>query len=243
LFIDDIERSSRYVFSNRLIITSRFSFESICVSTTVSRSSANDLSSPMNAFAVLAFAIVLVSPSHAADSCDKIRNILSRDNRVEILDFSNDSIVAAAHNFSGSMTIICGSGKDIATDLTIGVNTNTPDKSFMAYFGDLAHRITGVNAKDAQSAAEQCYKSALGYKGTHDGLFYGDQINTKTIHTDCRVDNNFTSSGVFSRRGMPGGTKPMIRVSNDMCLLIGRLSEKSLSSDITCIRAVRRTWT
>src|SRR5437588_157562 len=102
-----------------------------------------------------AFAIVLVSSAHAAESCDKIRNILSRDNRVEILDFS-DSPIVAAHNFSGSMTILCDSGKDIATDLTIGVNTNEPDKSFMAYFGDLAHRITGVNTKDAESAARQC---------------------------------------------------------------------------------------
>jgi hypothetical protein len=98
--------------------------------------------------------------------------------------------------------------EDIATDLTIGVNTNEPDKSFMAYFGDLAHRIPGVNAKDAQSAAEQCYKSARGYKGTNDGLFSGDQINTKTIHTDCRVGNNFTSFGVFSRRGMSVPLEP-----------------------------------
>jgi hypothetical protein len=115
---------------------------------------------------------------------------------------ANDSIMAA------HMTILCGSGKDIATDLTIGVNTNEPDKSFMAYFGDLAHRITGVNAKDAQSAAEQCYKSARGYKGTNDGLFSGDQISTKTIHTDCRVGNNFTSFGVFSRRGMSVPLEP-----------------------------------
>jgi hypothetical protein len=53
----------------------------------------------------LAFAIVFVSAAHAADSCDKIRNILTRDNRVEILNFSNDSIMAA------HMTILCGSGR------------------------------------------------------------------------------------------------------------------------------------
>ncbi len=149
----------------------------------------------------MAVAMLLIAasvPASAGPSCESISSRLSNDGWIEILNTTQSSILAAGRGFSGGVTIICG-GNQTSTDLIIGVNSQAPDNEFMSYFGDLAHSVTGVNAKEAQDAAFRCYRSGKGYKdkGQEHGLFEGDRIDTKTIHVDCRVGDNFTSFGVF----------------------------------------------
>jgi hypothetical protein len=147
--------------------------------------------------AAAALLIAAIVPAAAGPSCESIRSRLTSDGRIEILETTESSIWAAGRGFSGGVTILCGSNQT-STDLVIGINSQ-PDKEFMSYFGDLAHRVTGVNGKAAQDAALRCYQSGKGYedKGPEHGLFEGDRIDTKTLHIDCRVSDDFTSFGVF----------------------------------------------
>jgi hypothetical protein len=98
--------------------------------------------------AVAALLIAATVPASAGPSCESISSRLSSDGWIEILNTNQSYIVAAVRRFSSAMTIICGN--QTSTDLIIRVSSNPPDKEFMSYFGDLAHRVTGVNAKEAR---------------------------------------------------------------------------------------------
>ena len=81
--------------------------------------------------------------------------------------------------------------------MIISVNTGKPSESFMAFLGAVAHDVTGANPKQAIASAAQCYGSALLHKAEKDGMYSGDPVCTPSLQVDCRVDNNFTSFGIF----------------------------------------------
>jgi len=135
----------------------------------------------------------------SADDCDRVAAQLKQDRRTEILDkLSSKGMIVAAHRFGGGMTILCGDESGTRTDLAVGVNSSSPSKEFLSFFADLARRVVGAEPNEVLEAALRCRKNALGYKGNASGIF-GDAVDTERLHIDCRVDDKFTSFGVFSK--------------------------------------------
>jgi hypothetical protein len=93
----------------------------------------------------------------------------------------------------GSLQVLCVGN----VDLIIGVNTGKPSEPFMKFLGAIAHDVVGANAKSAIALASQCYRSALDHKEGKEGMYSGDPVSTSNLQVDCRVDNNFTSFGIF----------------------------------------------
>jgi hypothetical protein len=93
----------------------------------------------------------------------------------------------------GSLQVLCVGNADVI----VGVNTGKPSESFLNFLGGVAHDVLGANAKQAIESASQCYRTALSHKGEKDGTYSGDPIYMPNLQVDCRVDNNFTSFGVF----------------------------------------------
>jgi hypothetical protein len=93
----------------------------------------------------------------------------------------------------GSLQVLCVGNADVI----IGVNTAKPSGSFMNFLGGIARDVLGANAKQTIASASQCYRSALHHKANKEGMYSGDPIKTANLHVDCRVDNHYTSFGVF----------------------------------------------
>jgi hypothetical protein len=93
----------------------------------------------------------------------------------------------------GSLQVLCVGNADVI----ISVNTGKPSESFMSFLGAVAHDVIGTDAKRAIASASQCYRSALLHKAEKDGMYSGDPIYAPNLQVDCRVDNNFTSFGIF----------------------------------------------
>jgi hypothetical protein len=139
----------------------------------------------------------------SAGDCSRVAAQLKQDPRIEILD-TRKGMIFAAHTFGGGMNISCFDDEELGgpTDLVVGLNSSSPSQEFLAFFGNLAQRVTGVKRDEALAAVLHCHKSALDYKRNASGLFRGDPIDTERLHVDCRVGDNFTSLGVFSRSSL-----------------------------------------
>ena len=104
--------------------------------------------------------------------------------------FSGSAGIVAAHDFGGSMTIIC----DDRIDMTIGINTHNLDDEYLEYLGDLARRIIHISPIESKKAARSCYESAIIQEKknddagvSQDGLVYGNAVNTSAVHVDCQT--------------------------------------------------------
>jgi hypothetical protein len=96
----------------------------------------------------------------------------------------------------GSLQVLCVGHADVI----VGVNTAKPGKSFMTFLGAVARDVTGADAGRSIAAASQCYRSALVHKGAKSGMYAGDPVTAPTLQVDCRVDDNFSSFGIFDQR-------------------------------------------
>ena len=95
----------------------------------------------------------------------------------------------------GSLSVRC-----LGTiDMVVGVNTGKPSERFMAFFGEVAHDLGGVNAKDAIASALECRTTAMAHKGTTRGGMWSHRIDREALHVDCRISDRFTSFGVHPR--------------------------------------------
>jgi hypothetical protein len=96
----------------------------------------------------------------------------------------------------GSLQVLCVGH----ADAIVGVNSGKPSKSFMTFLGAVARDVTGADATRTIAAASQCYRSAVLHKGTKSGMYAGDPVTAPTLQVDCRVDDHFSSFGVFDQR-------------------------------------------
>jgi hypothetical protein len=165
------------------------------------------MAKPSGEIIIFVVAILTTSssdPSRAAEPCARELAALTHDGVIKGDIDSKGGAIVAGHKFGGGMTILCAGDQITNPDVTIGVNAREPGDAFMLYFGDLAHRVTGVSSREAVKFARQCYNSAIRRAGNdRDSLYSGEQVDIKNqIHIDCRVGKNFTSLGVFNRRGL-----------------------------------------
>jgi hypothetical protein len=96
----------------------------------------------------------------------------------------------------GSLQVLCVGHADVI----VGVNTAKPSKSFMTFLGAVARDVTGADPGRSITAASQCHRSALVHKGAKSGMYAGDPVTAPTLQVDCRVDDNFSSFGIFDQR-------------------------------------------
>jgi hypothetical protein len=96
----------------------------------------------------------------------------------------------------GELQVLCVGHADVI----VNVNTGKPSKSFMTFLGAVARDVTGADAARTIASASQCYRSALLHKGSKSGMYAGDPVTAPNLQVDCRVDDHFSSFGIFDRR-------------------------------------------